>query len=1270
MHNGEKDNYTRFVEKEAGVSISPPNVFHEDGYVNALNKYGTSRDTSEHYEFVKEPPMPDTRLEEIYEGNGLFARIIDAPAEEATKHGFTLDGVKDEKIISYAMDSLDDLEWEEVAQTCLKWQRLFGGAIAVMLIDDGRGIDEPLDWKHIKGIEDVRIYDRSVVQPDYQSMFAYSPQDPIGKKGGKLGTPEYYHVYSKYGVFNVHESRCLVFKNGVLPEKCSNSVYELWGMPEYIRIKRELRSAEVAHQNGPKMLDKSVQAVYSMKGLSEVLAREGGDDIVVKRLQAIDLARGLCDSIAIDADGESYDFKTFSYTGVSDIINITCNMLSAITNIPQTILFGRSPSGMDATGNSDLENWYNFIERIQKKSLKNNLRKLLSVIFHAGKHTGKIDKIPDIKIKFDPLWSMSETEQVQLEQMKASVQSTKAQTASAYVQMGVLDPTEIRQALADEDEMDIDTMLDDIPEDELFENMPQQGQQGGMPGQGGAPGGDIMQAMMGQMSGQAQGANPETQKQAASAPSQQGPEGQDASTQPTEEQTETSSQNVHNAPQAAMEELSTNPSTQQTIQPTKQYRRLIIVQDGKVLAGKVKHKNGKEYIDCPKTHASDETLERDIQGLVLHGCGIKGAKATPIDAEGMAWLVTDTTGNMMVDKRVLTEPAFYSMEELNASKTPLAKSFVQALNAMINALPQEEATQEDDAHTVIEEPQQEAETSESIHETISETPATESNSLEPAEQETQKDAPQEEHRKSFGLMRDNGIPTVEEKDMSLHTGAVKERKPVDLDKLAYEYAEEHIKRLMKTVEADMSQEGNHAGALQKAAFSIHSIEDDVFGIAHQPVSADIKELLDSNRKKLVEYWATGDNSVSVVNEDDEKNKGGFNNKLPYGLCKAAGIEVPEGTDWSGAWELFTGKTGITQEEAFKQLNEKGKVTIGLNSWEYQESPDDEGTESQQETTQITESNGPNTPDSTENAVESNEPEESAEERKITLRHIYNLVQQISSHFVFGETAAKYGQTFSDDSYTQERKDNAVWAKSTEEARVVLEPYVKKIYSKLTYKQKKLINEYSWGSAFLNACLEGYQQNGLKLHGCEGRWRNYVGIGNVTLTDEERELIDMFTEICNLCELEEDMWMQHGANNQSQIGLILGLEPGKNITDKVLKQIIKDDKPLYYGPFCSLGAARGTGFTKSKVICNFYLPKGTKGVYVSPVSHYGGRDTEEEIREFDGSQNSEKYTYEENEFVLQRGSVFKLRGFSHGIDEEGKKHLYLDFELVEQAPNEI
>ena len=474
--------YTNLIQKQTGRVVRP---YRQDGYVNLLNKYGTSRDFSERYEFKQEPLVPDEMLTMYYEGNGLFAKIIDAPAEEAIKHGFELDGLKDQKLEDFYKEALDELDWEENVMTAVKWARLFGGSIAVMLIDDGGALEEPLNWREIKSIDDIRIYDRSLIQPDYNTMFTYDPEDPLGTRGSRLGFPEFYNVYSRYGTFRVHDSRCLVFQNGILPENTSNSVYQMWGMPEYIRLRRAMRDAEIAHGTAPKMLDRAIQAVYKMKDLSSELATEEGEDRVLRRLQTIDMARGLLNSITIDSEGEDYDFRQFSFSGVSEVIDTTCNFLSALTSIPQTILFGRSPAGMNATGESDLENWYNYLERIQKRMVKKNLKYLLSVIFQAGVNAGDIDEIPPTNIVFNPLWSLSEQEQASLEQTKAATEKTQADTAMIYVQMQALDPSEVRKSLANSDKFDVETTLDEYTEEELEENDPANKQQAIDPMMGG-----------------------------------------------------------------------------------------------------------------------------------------------------------------------------------------------------------------------------------------------------------------------------------------------------------------------------------------------------------------------------------------------------------------------------------------------------------------------------------------------------------------------------------------------------------------------------------------------------------------------------------------------------------------------------------------------------------------------------------------------------------------------------------------------------------------
>lgn len=458
------------LRRGAAIIEGTQEKFRQDGYSNMLNKYGTKQDNSTAYNYAPEAQVSDMELVRLYEGNGLFTKIIDRPAEEAVKHGLDID-YGDEDITEYIEDRLDDLGYEEKFATAEKWARLYGGSIIVMLVDDGRGLEEPLDLGNVRSIEELRVFERAVVQPVYTTTYGYRFEDAT-KANSNFGKPEYFQVFSLYGYFTVHSSRCLVFRNGKLPEQTTNAQYRDWGKPEYVKIKRALRECITSHEDGVKLLERSVQAIYKMKNLANMLSTSDGEDKVLQRLQVIDMARGILNSIAIDTEGEDYDFKNIAMAGVKDVIDSTCNMLSAVTDIPQTILFGRSPAGMNSTGESDLENYYNMVENIQKQNMKANTRTVLDLIMKQGFLEGKIAEIPKFKVKFAPLWSMSEAEQAGVDQTKAATDLVKAQTAQLYMELSVLDATEVRNKLAEDGEYGIDEIESggnelDLPDDVL-----------------------------------------------------------------------------------------------------------------------------------------------------------------------------------------------------------------------------------------------------------------------------------------------------------------------------------------------------------------------------------------------------------------------------------------------------------------------------------------------------------------------------------------------------------------------------------------------------------------------------------------------------------------------------------------------------------------------------------------------------------------------------------------------------------------------------------
>lgn len=445
------------LQRGAAIIEGTQEKFRQDGYTNMLNKYGTKQDNSTAYQYTQEDFTNDLELIRLYEGNGLFAKIIDRPSEEAVKHGLDID-YGDEDISEYIDDRMDDLEFEDKFATAEKWARLYGGSIIVMLVDDGRGLEEPLDWNNARSIEELRVFERAIVQPDYSSLYNFHFFDTM-ETDKPFAEPEYYQVFSLYGYFTVHRSRCLVFRNGRLPEQTTNAIYRYWGIPEYVKIKRVLRECITSHEDGVKLLERSVQAIYKMKNLANMLSTADGEDKVLQRLQVIDMARGILNSIAIDNDGEDYDFKTLQMSGVKDVIDATCNMLSAVTNIPQTILFGRSPAGMNSTGDGDMENFYNMVENIQKQNMKKNVRTVIDLILKQGKLEGKIPEVPKYKVKFAALWSMSDTEKADIDNKKANTEYTKAQTAQIYIDSTVVDPSEVRKSLATEGDMEIEEML-------------------------------------------------------------------------------------------------------------------------------------------------------------------------------------------------------------------------------------------------------------------------------------------------------------------------------------------------------------------------------------------------------------------------------------------------------------------------------------------------------------------------------------------------------------------------------------------------------------------------------------------------------------------------------------------------------------------------------------------------------------------------------------------------------------------------------------------
>jgi hypothetical protein len=115
---------------------------------------------------------------------------------------------------------------------------------------------------------------------------------------------------------------------------------------------------------------------------------------------------------------------------------------------------------MNATGQSDLENYYNMVEGIQQHSLRNPLVRLIDVVANCSEYG--INLPAEWYIRFKSLWNESEKEEAETKRLKADAKRAKAEAINTLVQAQILDVSEARETLEREEDYAIDRSLDSV----------------------------------------------------------------------------------------------------------------------------------------------------------------------------------------------------------------------------------------------------------------------------------------------------------------------------------------------------------------------------------------------------------------------------------------------------------------------------------------------------------------------------------------------------------------------------------------------------------------------------------------------------------------------------------------------------------------------------------------------------------------------------------------------------------------------------------------
>lgn len=395
-----------------------------DGWTNVLTGLGYSnRDKKQAGVFRNCIEFSQVELDQLYRSDGLSRIIIDSVADEMIRQGWEVEGDTDCNINS----KLEVLDAQSQLSLLIKWARLYGGALIVMGIEDGRSLEEPVNYRNISDIKWLRTFDR------FQATSANGTFDS-NLNSPNYGFPEMYLVTdSRTGLtFYVHHSRVLRMDWNILPPREQN-FNDGWGDSVINCIYEELRNYQTLYGNIATMSQDFVTKVLKINGLSDLIATCEAE--IVKRVNLLNLTSGVTNTSVIDST-ESLDKHTTQTTGIPEIMDRFMLSLSAVSGVPVSLLFGRSPSGLNATGENDVRNFYDKIKQYQESKLRKVLEKLIDYIFISKNISSKMVVPENWHIEFVPLWQNTE-------EQEAMIRRTVAETDAIYLDRGVLDANEV-----------------------------------------------------------------------------------------------------------------------------------------------------------------------------------------------------------------------------------------------------------------------------------------------------------------------------------------------------------------------------------------------------------------------------------------------------------------------------------------------------------------------------------------------------------------------------------------------------------------------------------------------------------------------------------------------------------------------------------------------------------------------------------------------------------------------------------------------------------
>lgn len=166
---------------------------------------------------------------------------------------------------------------------------------------------------------------------------------------------------------------------------------------------------------------------------------QGDDDgaSLFARAQLFTATRSNKGLMLLDKEREDLVQINTPLSGLHELQAQSQEHMCSVSRLPSIILTGISPSGLNASSDGEIRAFYDWISAQQEAYWRAPIETILKTVQLSL--FGEID--PDISFEFVPLYQMTPAEE-------ADIRAKDGATACAYVDHGILDPSEIRQKLA------------------------------------------------------------------------------------------------------------------------------------------------------------------------------------------------------------------------------------------------------------------------------------------------------------------------------------------------------------------------------------------------------------------------------------------------------------------------------------------------------------------------------------------------------------------------------------------------------------------------------------------------------------------------------------------------------------------------------------------------------------------------------------------------------------------------------------------------------